>query len=161
MAGIIVEAENDSIPLPYAHVINQNTNRGTISDAEGIFTITGYIGDTIKFSSIGFQNNLYVIKSEQIIKVEMVVDIHTLPDQVVRPMPKSLSALRLAVKNLEIRTSTDTLMANMEKAGFKKPPAYPTPPPPSIANPISLFYEKVVKKIQEKKKKKGVMPKME
>ncbi len=161
LAGIIVEAENDSMPLPYAHVINANTNRGTISDAEGIFTITGYVGDTIEFSSIGFQDNTYVIQSEQIIKVEMVIDIHTLPDQIIKPMPKNLSSLRLAIKNLEIKTSTDTLLANMEKAGFKKPPAYPSPPKPSIANPISLFYDKVIKKVQEKKKKKGVMPKLE
>ena len=55
---------------------------------------------------------------------------------------------------LDIKDQSDTLIANMEKAGFKKPPVHPTPPPPSILNPISFFYDKVIKKMQDKKEEK-------
>ena len=160
LSGIVLEAGSDSSGLPYVTIINLKNNRGTITDADGIFVFTIMKGDTVQFSSIGYQKQIYVAESSQFIQIEMVIDMHTLPTQVVRPMPKTISALRQAMANLEIRDATDTLIANMAKAGFKAPPVHPTPPPPTIMNPISFLYEKVFKKIQEKKKKTKMLDEM-
>ncbi|MEZ5002185.1 MAG: carboxypeptidase-like regulatory domain-containing protein [Chitinophagales bacterium] len=160
LSGIVLQAGSDSIAIPYAHIVNLRNNRGTITDADGIFVFTIQKGDTIQFSSIGYQHQIYVATSSEFLQIELMIDVHSLPEQVVRPMPKTLTALRQAMANLEIKDETDTLIANMEKAGFKAPPVHPTPPPPTILNPLSFFYDKVIQKIQERKKKTKMLDEM-
>jgi len=44
-----------AVRIPNVHVINLTLNRITVSDENGIFTITANTGDSILFSSIGYQ----------------------------------------------------------------------------------------------------------
>ena len=85
LAGVIMEADNDSLVLPYAHVVNLNTQVGTISDAEGIFMLVANFGDSIQFSSVGYQNLTYIVHTTQFIKVKMIIDVHILPEQIILP----------------------------------------------------------------------------
>ncbi|MCB0502814.1 MAG: carboxypeptidase-like regulatory domain-containing protein, partial [Bacteroidetes bacterium] len=96
LSGIVLQAGSDSIPIPYAHIVNLRNNRGTITDADGIFVFTTQKGDTIQFSSIGYQHQIYVATSSEFLQIELMIDVHSLPEQVVRPMPKTLTALRQA-----------------------------------------------------------------
>lgn len=161
--GIIVKVDTDSA-LAYVHIINKEHSNGAISDELGRFSIQASIGDTLLFSSIGYQDFTYIVDSIYIIKVELAVDVTMLPEQVILPIPKNVLLLRQAMSQLEIRDSTDILKENMEKAGFKAPPVHPVKPKVTPLNPIHFFYEKVVEKIKEKKIKKdkvGDMPKLE
>lgn len=47
--------------VPYVTIRINNTNRGTISNLEGFFSLAAKEGDTIQFSSIGFEDSEYVI----------------------------------------------------------------------------------------------------
>jgi len=161
--GIIVKVATDSA-LAYVHIINKEHSNGAISDELGRFSIQASIGDTLQFSSIGYQDLSYIVDSNLIIKVELSVDVTMLPEQVILPLPKNILLLRRAITELEIRDSTDLLKENMEKAGFKAPPVHPVKPKVTPLNPIHFFYEKVVEKIKERKIKKDKvddMPKLE
>ena len=55
-SGVILT--NDSIPLfiPFAHLRVRGRYQGTMSDAEGFFTLAAMSGDTIDITSLGFQS---------------------------------------------------------------------------------------------------------
>jgi len=44
-----------AVAVPRGHIINKNLNLGTASDDLGFFTVTANVGDTIIFSSIGYE----------------------------------------------------------------------------------------------------------
>jgi hypothetical protein len=161
--GIIVQANSDSV-LAYVHVINKRTLQGDVSDELGRFIVLALSGDTLRFSSIGYKELLYVVSSDSIIQVEMVLDVTILPEQIVYALPKNLLTLRQALNHLVIHDSTDVFKENMEKAGFKAPPIHPVTPKVTALNPISFFYDKVVEKIKERKIKSDlfeIAPKLE
>jgi len=87
----------------------------------------------------------------------MEIDVQQLPEAEVIPMPKNLLMLKEDLRNRRVVTASTILRQNMEKAGFKAPPSHPTPPPPTIMNPISFLYEKIFKKMQQKKPKKKMV----
>jgi hypothetical protein len=48
-------------PISFTHIIDHNTNFGTISDYYGYFSFVARKGDTITFSAIGFKKGRFVI----------------------------------------------------------------------------------------------------
>jgi len=51
-----------AISVPNCHIINKTQNLGTLSDAFGIFTVTANIGDSIMFSSIGYERMTIAVR---------------------------------------------------------------------------------------------------
>lgn len=54
-------SESDSLPIQYAHVINSDKKAFAVTDPMGKFTIKAGIGDTLEFSSIGYEKKLFAI----------------------------------------------------------------------------------------------------
>jgi len=50
-----------NIPISDVHIINKNTNIGTISIGEGLFKIPVKVGDSIYFSHVNFEEKLIII----------------------------------------------------------------------------------------------------
>jgi hypothetical protein len=48
-------------PVAFTHIIDHNTNFGTISDYYGYFSFVARKGDSITFSAIGFKKGLFII----------------------------------------------------------------------------------------------------
>ncbi|MFM7023950.1 MAG: carboxypeptidase-like regulatory domain-containing protein [Flavobacteriales bacterium] len=60
LTGIVIS--KDSLqPVPFTNILVKGTSRGTISDFSGYFSLVVATGDTLKFSSIGFVTEYYVI----------------------------------------------------------------------------------------------------
>lgn len=59
-SGIIVTGDSLQ-PVPYAKVHIKNTNRGTIADYFGYFSLVVATGDSIKFSSLGYNEAVFVV----------------------------------------------------------------------------------------------------
>lgn len=153
ISGIVVESESDSIGLPYVHIINKTQGKGTISDEEGIFSIKVQKGDSIEFSFIGFDDYYLMADSNAVLVIQLEVDAQLLQEQIVRPLPTSLNALRQAMSNLELADKTDTLITNMAKAGFKRAPENPSVPKANTSNILGFLFQKIGQKIKEKKHK--------
>jgi len=90
-SGIIVTA--DSIqPIPFTNIIIKNTWRGTVADYYGYFSFVAKKNDTIRFSSIGFKTNYFVIPDSitndrySLIQI-MSSDTILLPQTVIYPWP--------------------------------------------------------------------------
>jgi hypothetical protein len=47
--------DNESMPIKYVNIISKGLRTGTNTDERGIFSIISYPGDTLIFSSIGYQ----------------------------------------------------------------------------------------------------------
>ncbi len=60
LSGIIVTGDSLS-PVPYTGVMLKHSNRGTVSDFYGFFSIVAQPGDEIEFSSIGYKKTIYRI----------------------------------------------------------------------------------------------------
>jgi len=90
-SGIIVNA--DSIqPIPFTHIIDITTNKGTMADFYGYFSFVARKNDTIIFSAMGYKKSEYIIpdtvsyKRYSLIQV-MTSDTIMLPQTVIYPWP--------------------------------------------------------------------------
>ncbi|MEX1189587.1 MAG: carboxypeptidase-like regulatory domain-containing protein [Bacteroidia bacterium] len=62
-SGVVVSSDS-LVPVPYTNLSVRNSYYGTIGDYYGFFSFVAQAGDTINFSSIGYQTASYVIPSE-------------------------------------------------------------------------------------------------
>lgn len=109
-SGVVVtEGESGNPkPLPYTNISILNTNRGTISEFDGFFSIVAEVGDTIVFTRVGFE------KVEHVIADTLTNDYYSwyqvmsndnilLPEAVIYPWPSKehykLEFLALDVSN--------------------------------------------------------------
>ena len=144
-------------PLPYAHILNLDKRIGKVANALGYFSIVAAPGDTLKISNIGYYDLYHVVGvDDRHLVIKLLIDVQQLPEAEVRPYPRSLMALRQDMKFRKVEDASTLLAGTMVNAGFKPPPTHPTPPPPTIMNPISFLYERVIKKIQQRRPKKDM-----
>lgn len=60
ITGITVSSDSLK-PVPFANVLIKGNYTGTLSDYSGFYSIVAKTGDTLVFSSVGYQNTEYVI----------------------------------------------------------------------------------------------------
>lgn len=53
-SGVVVTGDS-LLPVAYTNVILKNSNRGTMTDDYGFFTLPAFKGDTIRFSNVGYR----------------------------------------------------------------------------------------------------------
>ncbi|RYY30768.1 MAG: carboxypeptidase-like regulatory domain-containing protein [Chitinophagaceae bacterium] len=89
--GVVMTA--DSLQgIPYVSVVIQGSNRGTQTNAEGVFSIVVEKGNLIEFSSIGYKPKIVEIprnlegNQHSMIQL-MVTDTMYLPATIIRPRP--------------------------------------------------------------------------
>ncbi len=83
ITGTVTSLE-DGLPLPGVNILVKNTATGTISDADGTYSLTGASnGDTLVFTYIGFENQEIVIGNQRVIDVKMSSESQVLKDVVV------------------------------------------------------------------------------
>ncbi len=76
ISGIIYNAKTIE-RVPFTHIIDMNKNRGTSADDNGNFNFSAHINDSIKFTAIGFNDFILVIKDSM--KANSFVTIHLAP----------------------------------------------------------------------------------
>lgn len=60
MSGLVLTSDS-LMGVPYASVIIKGTGRGTITNYQGFFSLVAAKGDTLVFSSLGFDTDEYVV----------------------------------------------------------------------------------------------------
>jgi len=120
-SGVVV-TENDNgepEPLPYTNISILNTNRGTVSEFDGFFSLVAALGDTIVFSRVGFKTTSHTISDTlssdfyswyQVMSQDSVL----LPEAVIYPWPSrehyKIEFLALDISN-ELRRKADENLA--------------------------------------------------
>lgn len=59
-SGVIVTGDSLEA-VPFCHIIDKSTHRGTTSDYFGYFSFVAEPGDTVLFSSVGFKKSRFII----------------------------------------------------------------------------------------------------
>ncbi|MDP4266826.1 MAG: carboxypeptidase-like regulatory domain-containing protein [Bacteroidota bacterium] len=93
-------------PVPFTSIMIQKTNRGTISDYYGFFSIVAQEGDVILFSAVGFKQGKYVIpKNLETSHYSLIQILHgdtvRLKETVIYPWPTT-EQFKQAFLNLKI-----------------------------------------------------------
>jgi hypothetical protein len=89
--GVVMTA--DSLQgIPYVSITIQNSNRGTQTNGEGVFSIVVLKGDVLEFSSVGYKPKTVTIPrdiegNQQSMIQLMVTDTVYLPATIIRPRP--------------------------------------------------------------------------
>jgi TonB-linked SusC/RagA family outer membrane protein len=71
VTGIITDADSGK-PIPGATVVVLNSNQGVISDFDGNFSIEVPTGETLSFSSLGYQTTLRVINQNDKLNISLI-----------------------------------------------------------------------------------------
>ena len=154
LSGLIYETET-KIPVPYANIFIHRSNRGTVSQANGFFSIIATPQDTIQITVMGFKKKKIVVPREiagsrVVLEINLDIDTVMLQETIIYPWP-SRDQFKEAFLSMEVEENTER--EQFERAGFVfLDTIYPVEP--SIMNPVSFIYENVIEKIKERKPKK-------
>lgn len=104
-SGVVVSGDSLT-PVPFTSILIKGSNRGTITDFYGYFSIVAQKRDTIQFSSVGYKNSYYIIPdtlhSDRYSLIQILTsDTITLPVASVYPWP-TIEDFKLAFMNLDI-----------------------------------------------------------
>lgn len=157
LSGIITD-ERSNLPVSYATVIVESEYRGVNATMEGFFSIVVARNDTIQFSALGYKPKYYVVPdtgSDNIASIAVFLKKDTITLDVVEiypwPSPEDFRDAFLAYQ--ENRQYTVGPIPGLKSPG--EIDTVPKPPSP-IMNPISFFYEEVIKPIQWQKRKRNM-----
>ncbi len=146
-------------PLANITVISKRLWRGTVTNEVGKFRITTQLGDTIYFRSVGYKTKLFPITSNT-------------PDE--SSIQISLEEGNVVLEEIQVTIGPDYEKVNRYLRNQKKKPepravvkpAEPkplyeekvfTPPPASIANPISFIYDQLSKEGRDRRKLQAIL----
>lgn len=82
ITGVVTSSTDDAV-LTGVTVTVKGTNRATQTDATGKFSITAEKGQTLQFTSVGFQTQDVVVGDENVIRIRLSAIANTLADVVV------------------------------------------------------------------------------
>jgi len=95
----------DSLAIENVHIVNLNSNVGTLSDRFGLFRLPIILHDTILFSSMQLQSKKMIIQPEhlnqKILKIELSIKVNKLPEVIVdrQENTKGVNAVTLRLPN--------------------------------------------------------------
>lgn len=92
MSGLVLSQDSIPRPIPFAHVYVGQGTRGTMTDADGFFSFAALSGDSIRFSCIGFTQEILVVpdtlsKTAYLARVMMKRDTTLLEEVTLYPWP--------------------------------------------------------------------------
>lgn len=126
--------------VPNANVLIVNTKRGLSTDIDGYFTTYVHLGDTLKFSSLGYIPKIIPVsiideREKYTLDVQLVEDIYKL---------KTVAVYRFRTKNEfeQAFIKAEGVPENIVVPGIDKP-KYFHKEKAKFTNPISMIYEKI------------------
>ncbi len=113
VTGQVTSVEDNS-PLPGVNVVLKGSSSGTVTDAEGRFSIAAAMGNTIVFSYIGFTPEEVVVSESSTINVTLAPDVQTLNEVVVTSfgVTREKRALGYTVQEIKGSQLTETNQPN-------------------------------------------------
>lgn len=78
--GKVIDDSGEPIIGAYAFV--RGTTNGVVTDSEGKFSIRVQKGDILEFSSLGYENNEYVIRDEKYVEIILSDDVQILQEAI-------------------------------------------------------------------------------
>lgn len=111
-------SENANDVIPGANVLIKGTNKGTVTDAEGRFTITAAKGNVLVVQALGFQAQEITVGDQTTLNVTLAVSDRTLDEVVVTALgiAKDKKVLSYAVTEVQGSNLTQAREINLGNA---------------------------------------------
>jgi hypothetical protein len=159
ISGAVIDKESKA-PVPYVHIYT-NSKQGTITDETGHFSIIINKGDSLYFSSVGFDKYRLRLKDDDNrsvyhVVIEMDSKTYQLEPVIVHAY-MSFGEFKQQVLDLDIPTEKDEFSLNIPK-GYQLPPepgrgdATSLNPSVTITGPFSALYNAFSKEGKQKRK---------
>ncbi len=110
ITGTVVEAETEA-PLPGVSVAIQGTTKGTMTDAEGKFSIDAENGQILQFSFIGYASKELTVGSSTNISVELQTDVQAIDEVMVTAefgMKRVARSIGSSIQNVKAADISDS-----------------------------------------------------
>lgn len=115
VSGTIVSQE-DNLPIPGVNVIIKNTSTGTVTDANGFYTLSVEDNATLVFSSVGFTTQEITVTGSSVIDIAMTADSKYLSEVVVIGYgSKRKRDITSAVSNINMEDIGDVPATNVTR----------------------------------------------
>ncbi len=149
--GEVVNASDNS-PVPFVHIINTSTSKGTASNSEGRFSIQMSATDTLLFSAIGFEKYVFTLVEDietKSINMTIVLDGSSMELEPVKIFAyKDEQSFKRAIINMDVPEEKSN---RMQLDGFYYGPRKESKIS-ALNNPISFIASRISKKEKEKRK---------
>jgi len=123
-SGVIVTSDS-LVPISFSHIINGTSGFGTISDFYGYFSFVAHKNDTIRFSALGYKDEVFVIpdtitKNRYTLFQVMTTDTIYLSETIIYPWPTK-EDFKEAFLNLDIPDDDYQLaLRNLEQSELRE-----------------------------------------
>jgi hypothetical protein len=158
VSGRVLQAGKET-PMAQVSVVARPSRSGTTTAANGTFTLKAHPGDTVTFSSVGFQNGTYfVLKSalQANIRIVLAEKSTELSEVEVSTRPSAEKIAR-ALRNQKRPPEPDPIKAPPPgKPLFKEKPAVAVQPS-AYHNPATFLYDKYSREGKEKEKMANIL----
>jgi hypothetical protein len=148
--GEIKNAEDNSA-VPFVHIVNTSTSKGTASNSEGRFTIQMSATDTLLFSAIGFEKYIFMLSEDintKSINMTIVLDASSMELEPIKIFAyKDEQSFKRAIIEMELPEEKSN---RMQLDGFNYGPRRESKV--TALSPISFIASRVSKKAIEKRK---------
>ncbi|WP_167856499.1 carboxypeptidase-like regulatory domain-containing protein [Hymenobacter metallicola] len=153
-----VSGSKDRKAIPGAAVFVQGTNRGTVANNEGDFTITVSNTDTLLFRAVGFKPQRLPLGgtglSQIIVQIYMQRDSIQLGEVRIQEGRPDRAVINRALRNVRRPTPPPNAVrrAPPPKPLFPVDTIAPRMPVPTIASPVSLIYDQFSREGYQRRK---------
>ncbi|RIJ46351.1 SusC/RagA family TonB-linked outer membrane protein [Maribellus luteus] len=110
ITGTVVEAETQT-PLPGVSVVVQGTTKGTMTNAEGKFSLDATEGQILQFSFIGYASKEFTVGKSNTINVEMQTDVQAIDEVMVTAefgMKRVARSVGSSIQNIKAADISDS-----------------------------------------------------
>ncbi|MCW5912319.1 MAG: SusC/RagA family TonB-linked outer membrane protein [Cyclobacteriaceae bacterium] len=116
VSGKVISAEDNS-PIPGVNILVKGTSNGTITNADGVFSISALPSDVLVFSFVGFKPQEVAVSGRTTVDVTLAVDATELSEVVVTALgvereKKSLGYAVQSVSGEDITVARETNVVN-------------------------------------------------
>ncbi len=127
LSGWVVDSVKKET-LPGTHVVNKTTYKGTISDGDGFFEISLKLGDTLVFSSLGYQYYYFIYNDstaplqEVVIKMKeqnyLLEEANVVSYKLTTNKPRQMKLLKPQIPRSEdLRSDLEMLAGDLQAGG--------------------------------------------
>ncbi|WP_170061794.1 carboxypeptidase-like regulatory domain-containing protein [Hymenobacter chitinivorans] len=157
-----VSGAKDRKPIPGAAVFVQGTNKGTVADNAGDFSITVANTDTLLFRAVGYKPQRLPLDrtglSQIIVQIYLVRDSIQLGEVRIQEGRPDRAVINRALRNVRRPTPPANAVRRPPppKPLFPVDTIAPRDPIPTLASPISLIYDQFSRAGQERRKMEAI-----
>ena len=153
LTGKVVSYEAASEMLYGVSIRGLHNDVAAITNGQGDFSTICQVGDSIKFSMLGFKDQMFIVPEGAQLDDDYRIVVRMIPDDIlletveIVPWPRNYNEFKRAFLDVEV---DNPMISSM--AGFMALDRAPEEPKPNLFNPASLLLSNIGKKARQNRR---------